>query len=184
MRPSPPARHFPHEPIVETRTFPPLREQFALLQNDSAQAAKKNCRLRLVQDPRDASLSPRTGRDGRQQVANSRQPPNIHLWDIGNQKHLQPFAFPPRWGDVNQGVSVSLRPVFSPYADGSHYCTDVHLFSSLLFSSLLSSSLLKHTYIHTYIHLWMCWRWLMQDGCQRPPESIGLLLRLLVVNTF
>jgi len=112
MRPSPPARHFPHEPIVETRTFPPLREQFALLQNDSAQAAKKNCRWRLVQDPRDASLSPRTGRDGRQQVANSRQPPKIHLWDPGHQKHLQPFAFPPRWGDVNQGVSVSLAQSF------------------------------------------------------------------------
>jgi hypothetical protein len=33
MRPSPPARPFPHEPIVETQTLPPLNAQRAFLQD-------------------------------------------------------------------------------------------------------------------------------------------------------
>jgi hypothetical protein len=44
----------------------------------SLRQPKNRGRRRLVQDPRDASPSPRTGRGGRQQVANSRHPPKIH----------------------------------------------------------------------------------------------------------
>lgn len=104
----------PFSPRTHRRdpNFSPSERAISIVAEWLSSGSQKNSRWRLVQDPRDASLSPRTGRDGRQQVANSRQPPKIHLWDPGHQKHLQPFAFPPRWGDVNQGVSVSLAQSF------------------------------------------------------------------------
>ena len=68
---------------------------------------KKKGRRRLVRDPRDASPSPRTGRGGRHQVANSRHPPKIHQKGSWASKTFTTLT--------RTRVRFGLRrPVFSP----------------------------------------------------------------------